>query len=75
VRKKMVNVFIDAIVLTMLLACGGETKEHTDKCSLFAHCYLLWRLSNARQYCLNSCVLRHDEDREPKRLSSSRPAD
>ena len=30
-RKKMVNVFIDAIVLTLLLACGGETKEHTEE--------------------------------------------
>lgn len=29
--KKMVNVFIDAIVLTMLLACGSETKEHTEE--------------------------------------------
>lgn len=30
-RKKMVNVLIDAIVLTMLLACGSETKEHTEE--------------------------------------------
>lgn len=29
-RKKMVNVFIDAIVLTMLLACGS-TREHTEE--------------------------------------------
>ncbi len=30
-RSKMVNVFIDAIVLTLLLACGSETKEHTQE--------------------------------------------
>ena len=30
-RSKMVNVFIDAIVLTMLLACGSETQGHTEE--------------------------------------------